>query len=672
MWSPEQRKELAVADGATVTAAEIARLAGVGRAAVSNWRRRHGDFPRPVGGTSTSPEFALFEIEEWLQAQGKLHEPLPAEDLLWQKIRAVADARRLAEIIADLGDYLVGLARRDQTAGKAPASRNSIHAVTDAVADLAATQGPAETYEFLVARYLDANFRRVTTTSGALADLMAALAGVDEGAVFDPACGAGAILLAVVRRGGTKIAVAGQEIDDPLARIAAARLALAADTEVDVRSGDSLHADAFRDFQADAVVCHPPFNERNWMGADAVVDPRWEYGEPPATESELAWVQHALTHVRPGGRVVLLLPPGVASRRSGRRIRAELVRRGALHAVIALPAGLDRLSTLPLHVWLLRRPDGDAPASLRVLVADMADLGDQHGPDDQPHSLADETLRVVRAFEANPEAESAAAHRYRAVAAIELLDDEVDLTPVRYLAAPPRPDSGEQYAQTRHTVEAMLQRLRRHVPAVPAAGSRREWVTVSVAELARAGALTIVQAPLQPRVEPSADGRPVLTARDVLSHSDPSDRAVAQGGPGAIEIELGDVVVASVAGRLGVSVATEGGALLGPNLYLLRPSAQVLDPHFLAGFLRNSSNTRLAGRTLPGARLDVRRAAVPRLPLAEQQRYGAAFAELAAFERELVQVAVAGRELVASGIDGLTDGGLAPPVDVGDGQAASA
>ncbi len=43
-------------DNATeVTAAGIARLAGVGRAAVSNWRRRHADFPKPVGGTGPAP-----------------------------------------------------------------------------------------------------------------------------------------------------------------------------------------------------------------------------------------------------------------------------------------------------------------------------------------------------------------------------------------------------------------------------------------------------------------------------------------------------------------------------------------------------------------------------------------------------------------------------------------
>lgn len=73
-------------DNATeVTAAGIARLAGVGRAAVSNWRRRHADFPRPVGGTETSPSFALAEVESWLRKQGKLAE-VPLRERVWQQL----------------------------------------------------------------------------------------------------------------------------------------------------------------------------------------------------------------------------------------------------------------------------------------------------------------------------------------------------------------------------------------------------------------------------------------------------------------------------------------------------------------------------------------------------------------------------------------------------------
>src|ERR1022692_2344293 len=54
-----------------MTAAAIARLAGVGRAAVSNWRRRYPEFPQPVGGSLTSPTFSRTEVEAWLKATGK-------------------------------------------------------------------------------------------------------------------------------------------------------------------------------------------------------------------------------------------------------------------------------------------------------------------------------------------------------------------------------------------------------------------------------------------------------------------------------------------------------------------------------------------------------------------------------------------------------------------------
>ncbi|KOT28468.1 restriction endonuclease subunit M, partial [Streptomyces caelestis] len=73
-------------DNATeVTAAGIARLAGVGRAAVSNWRRRHTDFPGPVGGTETSPSFALAEVEGWLRRHGRLA-GIPLRERVWQRL----------------------------------------------------------------------------------------------------------------------------------------------------------------------------------------------------------------------------------------------------------------------------------------------------------------------------------------------------------------------------------------------------------------------------------------------------------------------------------------------------------------------------------------------------------------------------------------------------------
>ena len=54
-----------------ITAAAIARLAGVGRAAVSNWRKRYTGFPLPIGGSPASPTFSRSEVETWLKVTGK-------------------------------------------------------------------------------------------------------------------------------------------------------------------------------------------------------------------------------------------------------------------------------------------------------------------------------------------------------------------------------------------------------------------------------------------------------------------------------------------------------------------------------------------------------------------------------------------------------------------------
>ncbi|OSP39536.1 hypothetical protein B7767_31020, partial [Streptomyces sp. 13-12-16] len=66
---------------AQVTAAEISRIAGVTRATVSNWRRRHEDFPEPAGGTESSPLYDLESVRAWLASRGHASAATPSEEL---------------------------------------------------------------------------------------------------------------------------------------------------------------------------------------------------------------------------------------------------------------------------------------------------------------------------------------------------------------------------------------------------------------------------------------------------------------------------------------------------------------------------------------------------------------------------------------------------------------
>ncbi|KAA9373524.1 N-6 DNA methylase [Microbispora cellulosiformans] len=646
-------------------------MAGVGRAAVSNWRRRHDDFPQPVGGTSTSPAFSLAEVRDWLRGHAEGRE-LPPDEWLWQELRTTADDDELADLIADLGAFLVYLQHEaddwerlasgdDETVARAVPDRVraacaktiSDRAFPEAlpparmplvrsIAALAAERGAPATFEFLRERYFEVHTRRVYSTPVEIVMLALDLVGDGVGSMLDPACGSGRILgRALERSPGARLF--GQDVDPASARLTAVRLALRSDN-VQIRAGDSLRADAFPGELVDAVVCNPPFNDRNWGYEELTADPRWEYGLPPRVEPELAWVQHALAHLAPGGVAVLLMPPAVAARRSGRRIRAQLLRRGALRAVIALPPGVVPNVAVGLTLWILRQPaEGGTPS--HVLMVDTS------GRQDDYARVAVEAWREFGEGRELDETEVS-----RSVPLVDLLDEDVDLTPARYLSTAADDVSQERLTGARDRLGDLIDRVSGLLPGV-AGPPQEDLVLVPLPELVRRGMLALGPTGLAEGPEPPY-GLPVLTAEDVLEGR--AATGARWEGEKAVVTRPGDVVVPQVVAAPVARVLTTGEALLGPYLSLLRPDPEALDPYFLAGFVCASINVRHYSTMSSRYRVDVRRAEVPLLPMAEQRRYGEAFRRLADFRAALREAAALGEDLARLVADGLTHGVVGP------------
>ncbi|MEU7948866.1 N-6 DNA methylase [Micromonospora taraxaci] len=652
---------MTVPEGATVATGDIARLAGVGRAAVSNWRRRFADFPQPVGGSSASPLFDLMQVEAWLGRHNKPFQLTPI-DRVWQSLRGAAADLELGDRIGYLGCFLVFLQRdparwktlADQTdavmaerlteaLGRGvPEFAHLLSDMPDADAvgtvrltgEAADQEGPLAVFDFLCERYLEVHSRRHTVTPAPIAALMVALAAPEAETLLDPACGIGTLLLAAAESPSIR-EFRGQEVSQTAARIATARLLLhAGDAHVAV--ADSLRADAYGGKLFDAVVCNPPFADRSWAHAELAEDALWEYGLPPRGEPEMAWVQHCLRHVKPGGTVAIVMPSAAANRRSGRRIRGNLLRAGALRALICLPATGPSGAVAP-DLWLLQRPAGTRCPDELLMTDGSSD-----------------PVRAARAWDAFS-AGSDLPPGSRAIPIIDLLDDDVDLAPARHLRAGEAFSSG--YAPALASLGAAVDALAPTLPDLIDIPVSDEPVMTTVGEMVRTGALTICQAPMK-MVTNEGGPTSVLTARDVRLGRPASGTALPM--PGAITLRAGDVVTPLSPRVPAVHVVSDGGPLLGPRLYLLRADTRQLDPSFLAGFLRVAQGSASASGSSLAGRIDIRRTRIPRLPLSEQRRLGEAFRRLMTFEARLRETAALGAELVERGFVGLGDGRLRP------------
>lgn len=428
-------------DGKLISAAEVARLAGVTRAAVSNWRRRHPGFPDPAGG-GRNALFALSEITDWLDRQRK-NSDVSDEVLVWQDLRTL-HGDDMIRGVADVAERFTG--------GGGERLDESTRLRLDG---LAGQTSPAQVVEALTERVIAS---AGTLTTPQLAAAVARFAGSVTGTVFDPACGVGSLLLSF--RAGSATRLVGQELNASAARLARARGSLAG-VELEVSAGDSLRADAWPDLRADLVVCDPPVGLTDWGRDDLLLDRRWEFGIPTKAEGELAWLQHCYAHVAPGGKAIIVMPPSVAYRRAGKRIRAELLRHGILEQVVALPPGMAASHPQPVHLWILRRVAETQQPARSVAMVDLTGA-------DPGETLAVDDSKAVD------------------VSVISLLDEAVDLTPAAHTSAPPG-NRAEEYVAARESALRRLRQLADLLPELSPGPGSIDGGTLRVADLARAG-----------------------------------------------------------------------------------------------------------------------------------------------------------------------------------------
>lgn len=265
-----------------------------------------------------------------------------------------------------------------------------------------------ELFEQFLARFARAQGKRGSDfhTPQSVARLMAKVIEPRRGTVYDPACGAGSMLVEagrfVTSRGGrsTDLTFYGQEFNAESWRLAKMNLAVH-DLRADLADThrDTLADDRHPGLKADFILAHPPVNVHDWVRDET--DHRWTYGVPPRNNANYAWLQHAISKMSDHGTAGVVLPSGSrsSSEEAEGRIRRALIEADLVAAMVALPAGLFPSTSIPTCLWVLSKdksPRRSAPSEDRrrqILFIDAHRLGRE--ADQATIELSEEDITTI-------------------------------------------------------------------------------------------------------------------------------------------------------------------------------------------------------------------------------------------------------------------------------------
>ncbi len=284
-------------------------------------------------------------------------------------------------------------------------------------------------------------------TPSEVSELLARLVNPQENdRIYDPTCGSGSLLLKVAKQvPSKKVAIYGQERNGATHSLALMNMYLHGIDDAKIEWGDTLanplHLDDGKLMKFQVIVANPPFSLDKWaMGfsgegasdkkfkMDPGLDPfrRFEWGVPPSSKGDYAFVQHMLYSLAENGRMATILPHGVLFRGSSEgKIRQQIIDMNLLDAVIGLPEGLFYGTGIPACIMVFRKDR----TRKDVLFIDASGEGNYEKGKNQNKLREQDIKKVVEAFEKRETID-----KYSYVATIdEIKENDYNLNVPRYV-----------------------------------------------------------------------------------------------------------------------------------------------------------------------------------------------------------------------------------------------
>lgn len=188
--------------------------------------------------------------------------------------------------------------------------------------------------------------------------------------VYDGACGTGGMLTAAMEyvkklNSSSRMLCYGQELNAQTYAICKADMLIKGEDSNNIRHGNTLSGDLFPGETFDYIIMNPPFgiewkNEKNAVlkEVDKGSEGRFPAGTPAISDSQLLFLQNAISKMKPEGSKVAIIHNGSALFKgdagSGEsEIRRYVIENDLLDCIIHLPNDIFYNTGIATYIWIL-------------------------------------------------------------------------------------------------------------------------------------------------------------------------------------------------------------------------------------------------------------------------------------------------------------------------------
>lgn len=216
--------------------------------------------------------------------------------------------------------------------------------------------------------------------------------------IYDPTSGSGSLLITIGKavskhiKGKNQVKYYAQELKENTYNLTRMNLVMRGiiPDNIVTRCADTLEedwpiheegTDIDKPLAVDAVVSNPPYSQ-HWDDRDKELDARFiNYGVAPRTKADYAFLLHELHHIKSDGILTIVMPHGVLfrgkapkiydaegkllpveKREEGQgegKIRANLIEKNNIDAIIGLPANIFFGTGIPTLIMVLKKNRGN-------------------------------------------------------------------------------------------------------------------------------------------------------------------------------------------------------------------------------------------------------------------------------------------------------------------------